>query len=52
MSLREQLRAMKFSPYPKYKPSGVDWLGEVPEHWEVKRGRFVMRVNQIGRAHV
>ena len=23
--------------YPKYKPSGVDWLGEVPEHWEVKR---------------
>ena len=36
---------MKFSPYPKYKPSGVDWLGEVPEHWEVKRGRFVMRVN-------
>jgi type I restriction enzyme, S subunit len=36
---------MKFPPYPKYKPSGVDWLGEVPEHWEVKRGRFVMRVN-------
>jgi type I restriction enzyme S subunit len=21
--------------YPKYKPSGVEWLGEVPEHWEV-----------------
>jgi type I restriction enzyme S subunit len=20
-------------PYPKTKPSGVEWLGEVPEHW-------------------
>jgi len=24
-------------PYPKYKPSGVEWLGNVPEHWEVRR---------------
>ena len=22
-------------PYPTYKPSGVEWLGEVPEHWSV-----------------
>ena len=22
-------------PYPAYKDSGVEWLGEVPEHWEV-----------------
>lgn len=22
-------------PYPAYKPSGVEWLGNVPEHWEV-----------------
>lgn len=21
--------------YPKYKDSGIDWLGEVPEHWDV-----------------
>ena len=28
---------MKLPPYPKTKPSGVDWLGDVPEHWEVKR---------------
>lgn len=27
---------MKAKPYPKYKPSGVEWLGEVPEHWGVK----------------
>ena len=24
-------------PYPAYKPSGVDWLGNVPEHWTVRR---------------
>jgi type I restriction enzyme, S subunit len=24
-------------PYPAYKPSGAEWLGEVPEHWEVSR---------------
>lgn len=23
--------------YPAYKPSGVEWLGEIPEHWEVTR---------------
>ena len=24
-------------PYPAYKPSGTEWLGEVPAHWEVRR---------------
>ena len=24
-----------FSPYPKLKPSGVEWLGDVPEHWGI-----------------
>ncbi|CAK0747239.1 type I restriction enzyme, S subunit [Gammaproteobacteria bacterium] len=28
---------MSFPRYPKYKASGVEWLGDVPEHWAVKR---------------
>ena len=24
-------------PYPAYKDSGVEWLGEAPEHWEVRK---------------
>ena len=24
---------MSFSRYPKYKDSGVEWLGQLPEHW-------------------
>lgn len=26
---------MSFPRYPKYKDSGVEWLGEVPGHWEI-----------------
>lgn len=26
-------------PYPAYKPSGVEWLGEVPAHWRTMRGK-------------
>lgn len=26
---------MNRKPYPQYKDSGVQWLGEVPEHWEL-----------------
>ena len=28
-------------PYPAYKPSGIEWLGEVPAHWGVVRFKFV-----------
>jgi type I restriction enzyme S subunit len=27
----------RFKPYSAYKPSGVEWLGDVPDRWEVKR---------------
>ena len=26
-------------PYPAYKPSGVEWLGDVPGHWSVSRAK-------------
>ena len=32
---------MKWQVYPKYKESGVEWLGEVPEGWDVKKGRYI-----------
>lgn len=34
----------RFKPYPAYKDSGVHWLEEVPEHWDVKRVKRVFRV--------
>lgn len=29
------------NPAAPMKPSGIDWLGDVPEHWEAKRLRFL-----------
>ncbi|MBR3577878.1 MAG: restriction endonuclease subunit S, partial [Bacteroidales bacterium] len=31
--------------YDTYKDSGVQWLGEIPSHWEMKRWRFLMSEN-------
>ena len=28
-------------PYPKYKPSGVDWIGDIPEHREIKKLKYL-----------
>ncbi|XDD49662.1 restriction endonuclease subunit S [Leptospira sp. WS92.C1] len=28
-------------PSVKLKPSGVEWLGDIPEHWEVKKLKWV-----------
>ena len=31
----------RYKPYQRYKVSGLSWLGEIPEHWNVKRlGQF------------
>lgn len=27
-------------PNVKLKPSGIDWLGDIPERWSIKRNRF------------
>jgi type I restriction enzyme S subunit len=28
---------VNYKPYPKYKPSGVEWIGDIPEGWEAKK---------------
>lgn len=35
----------QYKPYPSYKDSGVEWIGRVPEHWDVKRLRHVAVFN-------
>ena len=41
----EAARLAGVDPSPRLKPSGVEWLGRVPEHWEVKRLKFVTSIN-------
>lgn len=31
--------------YEKYKDSGIAWLGEVPEHWEVKHSNQIFKIH-------
>ena len=30
----------RFRPYPEYKASGVEWLGEMPSHWRKSRFKY------------
>jgi len=39
---------MNLNPYPKYKDSGVPWLGEVPQDWEMHKGKHLF--NKMDRA--
>ena len=34
------------TPYPAMKPSGVEWLGEVPEHWQIVPNRALLRLKK------
>ena len=36
---------MSFPRYQKYKDSGVEWLGEVPEHWSI--GKNAGRISSL-----
>ena len=36
------------SSYPAYRPSGVEWLGDVPEHWEIRPLKALLSKNDSG----
>ena len=36
-------------PNVSLKPSGVEWLGDVPEHWEVRRAKTLVTTGTGGR---
>ena len=38
----EEARPRRFRPYPEYRDSGLEWLGEIPAQWEASRLRFVV----------
>lgn len=29
--------------FPRYRDSGLPWLGDIPEHWEVRRSKYLFR---------
>lgn len=39
---------MSFPRYPKYRDSGVEWLGQVPAHWDVGALKHAVRLRSGG----
>lgn len=37
------------NPNAKLKPSGIEWIGDIPEHWEVKKLKYLIDI-QAGYA--
>ncbi|AUB57482.1 hypothetical protein BK008_03565 [Methanobacterium sp. MZ-A1] len=35
---------MKFKPYPEYKDSGFEWIGEIPQEWDIIKIKFISDV--------
>ena len=48
MMLEATSRTSKRVSYPEYKDSGIEWLGDVPAHWEIKVTRQGFRI-QLGK---
>ncbi len=36
--------------YERYKDSGIEWLGEIPEHWELRRFKYLFDFSERGTA--
>ena len=34
-----------YQPYPAYKDSGVEWLGRVPENWDIRAVKTLARLD-------
>ncbi|ELY2794391.1 restriction endonuclease subunit S [Cronobacter dublinensis] len=39
----------KYKAYPEYKDSGVEWLGEIPAHWLIKKLKYLCKVQTGSR---
>ena len=39
---------MSLPKYPHYKPSGVQWLGDVPAHWDIVPLKYVVSMRSGG----
>lgn len=37
---------IQYKKYGSYKDSGVEWLGEIPEHWKVEKGKWLFKKEQ------
>ncbi len=49
--MEEIMEGLKVERYLNYKESGTEWLGEIPDHWDVLGNKFIFKLvkNQVGK---
>ena len=35
----------KYEQYAEYKDSGIEWLGDIPKDWQIKRLKYLCKIN-------
>jgi type I restriction enzyme S subunit len=43
-SLINQVITKGLNPNLKMKDSGVEWIGEIPEHWSIIKGKYILKI--------
>jgi type I restriction enzyme S subunit len=39
--METSMENIKMERYPEYKDSGVKWIGEIPQEWEIQKGKWL-----------
>jgi type I restriction enzyme S subunit len=49
--METSMENIKMERYPVYKDSGIEWLGDIPEHWKSLANKhiFTLKKNQVGK---
>ncbi|GAA0128727.1 restriction endonuclease subunit S [Methanococcus maripaludis] len=42
-SFSEESKSFTYKKYPSYKDSGIEWIGEIPEGWEIKKLKHISK---------
>lgn len=43
--MNTEIQEVQLNTYPAYKDSGVEWVGKIPKHWEVKKFKHLIKIN-------
>ena len=47
MGMETALSAGKYAAYPKYKDSGIEWAGDIPQHWQRLKFKFLANAGKV-----
>lgn len=41
--MNTEIQEVQLNTYLAYKDSGIEWLGKIPEHWVVEKGKWLFK---------